>query len=171
MVVTFFDYEARYFIDFEPMLITLLRRVSYPAAVWGTWTPPNSLVGIWHHMDITMADPFVVDVFFDGTHLFHNEIVLLPPTEPPEFFGIELGTVGERIDNVTVSDTTDVECVDPTCELEPTTTPTDTTTTTTTTTTETTPPPAPIPLELLAVGIGVPVVIIVVVVGMRMRRS
>ncbi|MCK5150725.1 MAG: hypothetical protein KAQ65_02740 [Candidatus Thorarchaeota archaeon] len=160
------DETTNYFIDFEPRVITFVRFVQWPGETRGTWTSPVNLNETWNHLDITIDEPFVFDIFVNGIHRIHSEYAF-PPTTTPEGFHVRFGTIGEAIDNVTVSDTVDLL---PNATYITTTTTEDTTTTTTDDTT--TPPPAgdAIPLELLAVGIGVPVVIIVVIVGLRMRR-
>ena len=166
------DESMSFNIDFEPLVVTYYRFVRWPGEVRGTWTSPVDLRETWNHIDITIQDPFVVDIFINGTHVIHDEYAF-PPTTPNEGVALMVGTIGEGIDNIVVSDTIDVECQNATCELdhygETTTTPTATPTTSEPTTT--TPPPTEIPMELLALGIGVPVVIIVVIVVMRMKRS
>ncbi len=159
-VIFWSDDTTSYNIDFEPGLITFYRFVQWPGDVRGTWSAPIDLRGTWHHMDITVSEPFVFDIFINGIHRIHNEYAF-PPTSTPEGFMVIFGTIGEGIDNVVVSDTVDFQ-------------PNETTTTTTTATADTTTDTTTdgmIPIELLAVGIAVPVLIVIVIVGIRMRRS
>ncbi|MFW9848850.1 MAG: hypothetical protein ACFFF4_06900 [Candidatus Thorarchaeota archaeon] len=163
-IVFWSDESVSYNIDFEPWLITFYRFVQWPGEIRGTWTSPVDLRGTWHHMDITISEPFVFDIFIDEVHRIHNEYGLLVTTLS-EGFTVIFGTIGEGIDNVVVSDTVD---------FQPNETTTTTTTTTTTATTDTTTDNTTdgiIPIELLAVGIAIPVVIVIAIVGIRMRRS
>ncbi|MHA2602699.1 MAG: hypothetical protein AM324_011285 [Candidatus Thorarchaeota archaeon SMTZ1-83] len=117
-----------------------------------------------------MDESFNIDVFLDGTHLFHYQT--LDPAVDSEWVDFWMSGDGDGADNVVVSNTIDVFCTNETCTLghagtEPT-NPT-TTTTTTTTTTPTTPTPVSVPIEMVALIGGVAVVLVVLVIFMKRR--
>jgi hypothetical protein len=128
--------------------------------------------GAWHHIDVTMDESFLIEVFLNDTHIFHRQTLSSElDCENVDFYS---NRIGNALDNVVVSDTIDVVCTNGTCEVCPatttttsttttTTTSTTTTSTTTTTTTTTTDVPPPIPLEIIAIGGGAAVLVIVLV--------
>ena len=127
------------------------------------WAPEGSYVGKWNHVDVTMDESFVTNVFVNGTHRIHYTSV--SPEAECAFFIVAMNNIGDAIDNIVVSDTIDLQ---PNASYITTTT----TETTQTDTDTTTPPPdgaTTFPIEILALGGGAVVLLIVVVILLKRR--
>ncbi|MBN2231051.1 MAG: hypothetical protein JW779_15815 [Candidatus Thorarchaeota archaeon] len=166
MRVQFYDPPLRLVFTSDQVRLEYKRPTVDLPNVYATWIVTGYL-GTWGHVDITIQESFVIDVFINGTHRMHYEGVTLAACEA---FAFEPASIGDALDNIVISDTIDIVCENEACTLEHY-TPPDTTPTTSSTTTdnETTPLPSSTPMELLAV-ISIGAVLIIVVVILKVKR-
>jgi hypothetical protein len=133
-----------------------------------TWAADSSFADTWTHIDVTMDESFVIDLFVNGTHAIHY--TTLSPGTTCTHMNFAMNNIGHAVDNIVVSDTIDVECTNDTCDVCPDeTTPVETTPTDTATTTPPPDGPATLPIEILALGVGAAVVLVVIVVLLKRR--
>jgi hypothetical protein len=133
-----------------------------------SWSFKNSLEGTWTHIDVTIDEDWIVNVFVNGTHRINY--ASFPRERDWQCFKFFPVGVGSAIDNIVVSDDIDYESLSFNESYIPTTTttttePETTTNTTTTTTTDTT--TDAIPIELILVGVVIAVIVVVIIVKVK----
>ncbi|MHA2425889.1 MAG: hypothetical protein ACXAEF_13945 [Candidatus Thorarchaeota archaeon] len=164
MNVRFYEPSLRLVFDSDEIRLEYKRPTDPQIYIYGTWST-SPYAGTWGHVDVTIQEPFVLDVFINNTHRIHYKTTVLAACE---IFGFEPNVIGDAIDNVVIYDTVEIECENTTCSLDHY-TPSATNTSTTTTGDGTTPPPSQVPLELIVVG-AIGVIVIVAVVFMKLKR-
>ncbi len=153
-----------FFIQIYESLVLLYRNTQE----LGHWSSSAGLTEAWTHIDVIQDESFNIDVFVNNTHRIHYKT--LDPASDCSLFGVGMNKDGQAIDNVVVSDSIDVVCTDPECELEHATTTTTTPTSSTTQTSSTTPSePLNLPIEMIAIVGGVAVVVIILVILLKRR--
>jgi hypothetical protein len=161
------DFVGYSFIEIMPNRVRLLIRMATGGVnIVDGWS--STFNGTWTHIDLTVDEDMIFDVFVNDVHRIHYDDAS-HLTGDYRYFVFNSQTEGHAIDNVTVSDTVDVVCTDPECPLCHPTSPTPTPTPTPTST-PTTPPPPPLPLDLILIAGGAAVVVIVLAIVFLRRR-
>ena len=141
------------FIGIRPNLVNLWIRQGASVLKRGTWSSSSTFNDTWTHIDVTVDENMIFDVFVNDVHRLHYNASYL--TGGYGYFAFNSRAAGNAIDNIVVNDTVD-ETLD--FNITPTTTPT----------TPTTPPP--IDPVVIAVVVGVTVAVIVLAIVLLRRR-